>query len=65
MTYQYARLAVGIKFKGADYSCPCTEDGTPIDYTTEYEEMLYCTKKVIGYEIKDNVMYCRLEGVTK
>ena len=66
MTYQYARLAVAHgrpKYREAEYIVPWDEHGNVLSFNSEDEEMFSCaTKKVIGYEIKDKVMYCRLEG---
>lgn len=66
MTWQYIRLAVGrIKqYRDADYAEPCDEDGNILYYCGFDDDFYrYATKKVIGYEIRDKVMYCRLEGV--
>ena len=66
MTYQYARLAVGRMRKGRNEleAVPLTESGEELPpMTQDALDILTWTKKVIGYEIKDGVMYCRLEGV--
>lgn len=66
MTYQYARLAVGRikKFRNVFEAVPLTESGEELPpMTQDALDILTWTKKVIGYEIKDGVMYCRLEGV--
>lgn len=64
MTYQYARLAVGRKFKDAREAVPLTESGDELPpMTQDARDALTWTKKVISYEIKDGVMYCRLEGI--
>ena len=66
MTYQYARLAVGRKapYRDAFVALPCDEHGNVLIFESEEEEAVNCwTRKVIGYEIKDKVMYCRLEGI--
>lgn len=64
MTFQYARLAVGRRFRDAYEAVPLTESGRELPPMPE-EELMFLTwaKKVISYEIKDGVMYCRLEGV--
>ena len=66
MTYQYARLAVGRlkRYRDAWDIVPLTESGEELPPMTE-TDMQYkiWTKNVIDYEIKDGVMYCRLEGV--
>lgn len=64
MTYQYARLAVGRKFKDAREAVPLTESGEELPpMAQDALDALTWTKKVISYEIKDGVMYCRLKGV--
>jgi hypothetical protein len=66
MTYQYARLAVGRlkRYRDAWDIVPLTESGEELPTMSEQDlENLTWTKKVIDYEIKDGVMYCRLEGV--
>lgn len=66
MTFQYARLAVGRlkRFRDACEAIPLTESGEELPLMSE-EEQVYTiwAKKVIDYEIRDGVMYCRLEGV--
>lgn len=66
MTYRYLNLAIGRKKEWIDVSdtVPCDMYGTVLTFNSEDEEMFGTwTKKVIDYEIKDKVMYCRLEGV--
>ena len=66
MTFQYARLAVGRlkRYRDAWDIVPLTESGEELPPMSEEDlENLTWTKKVIDYEIKDGVMYCRLEGV--
>lgn len=67
MTYQYIRLAVGRlkRYWDADYVEPCDEHGSPLPYMGFDDDFYrYGTMKVIDYEIKDRVMYCRLKGAT-
>lgn len=64
MTFQYARLAVGRKFRDVFEAVPLTESGEELPIMTEEDlEIMTWTKKVLSYEIKDGVMYCRLEGL--
>ena len=66
MTFQYARRAVGRlkRFKDIYEAVPLTESGEELPVMTEEEmEFLTWPKKVIDYEIRNGIMYCRLEGV--
>ena len=66
MTFQYARRAVGRlkRFNDIYEAVPLTESGEELPIMTEEEmEFLTWPKKVIDYEIRDGIMYCRLEGV--
>ena len=66
MTYQYARLAIGRKKKWRDVFdiVPLTESGDELPVLPPDElDFMTWTRKVISYEIKDGVMYCRLEGL--
>lgn len=66
MTFQYARLAVGRlrKYREVFEAVPLTESGEELPIMPERElERLTWAKKVKSYEIKDGVMYCRLEGL--
>lgn len=66
MTFQYARLAVGRKkeYRGAREAVPLTENGKELPPMPEDElAALTWTKKVLEYEIRDEVMYCKLKGV--
>ena len=66
MTYRYLNLAVGRKKQWRDIfdTVPCDEDGNILVFNSEDEEMFGTwKKKVLGYEVKDRMMYVRLEGV--
>lgn len=66
MTFRYAMLAVGRieRYRGVAEAIPLTEDGNELPPMSPEQFMLRTwTKKVKSYEIKDGIMYCRLEGV--
>ena len=66
MRYHYATLAVGRKkeYMDAYEAVPLTETGESLPPMSQLElEMLTWNLKVLSWEIKDGIMYCRLEGL--
>ena len=66
MTFQYARLAIGRlkRYRNVWDIVPLTESGEELPPMSEEDmERLTWTKKIMSYEIKDGVMYCKLKGV--
>lgn len=65
MTWQYIWRAVGTyRYRFADDVEPCDEDGNLLPYYGDEDAFLrYGAKKVLDYEVRDRIMYCRLEGV--
>ena len=63
MTYRYAMLAIGRKPEWRDVwdTVPCDEEWNPLSFSSQMEaDINTWTKKVLDYEIRDKVMYCRL-----
>ena len=65
MSWQYIYKAVGTyRWRFADWVEPCDEHGNILPYLGDDDMfMRYATLKVKDFEVKDRVMYCRLEGV--
>lgn len=64
MTFQYIKLAVGRLKQYGDIveAVPLDRNGNELPPVSERTAMILCaTKKVLDYEVRDNIMFCRLD----